>query len=151
MVRFVAVDGSDCDRIVVEDPEDSTIEAGVDVGRICVHCQQVDEDAAEIYHDDDCPLAGEGGRRLFTQLDTSGPTPELRPEHQIDILRSSTTTMRHDLRRGEPFAFRCGACGVCDETLRECWHDAWCPLAGVHGRQTVEAARRRAATDGGHK
>ena len=150
-VRFHSVDGSACDRVIVVDPEDSDVHEGDHVGYRCPECGQFDEDEGEIWHLEHCSLAGEGGRRYYAAsapVGEQGPTPELQPEHTVDILRSAVTTSRHDLRNGEAFAFICPVCSTGDETLTETRHDEFCPLSGRHGQRRLQKGRRL-ATDGG--
>lgn len=146
LVRFEPVEDSICDRVIVVDPEDSNFREGDQVGHRCTECYQFDEDEPEIWHLEHCSLAGQGGRRLYdAPAPSHSPTPELQPEHIVEILKSAVTTARHDLRHGEPFAFVCSVCSNGADTLTETRHDTFCPLAGRHSTATHDRAR----ADGG--
>lgn len=122
-----------------ESDAEAHIVAGETLAYRCDECGRCDETVGQIWHAEDCPLAGDGGRRLYDDLERGHDrrTDELEPDHEILLVRAGDTDRDRDLHRGEPVAFSCVECGNSDETLSEIVHDEACALAGQHGRELL--------------
>lgn len=131
-VALKALSQTDIYRLEVDDPEASNTHVGESVGYLCPHCRQCDETRHQIWHDEDCRYAGDHGRGHYDRLEptTSGdhPTPELHPDHEINIVHASESQQDIGIHHGEVLAFRCG-CGNLDEDIFEIVHDSRCELA----------------------
>lgn len=134
------LEGTKIQRLVVVEPGNSGHHKGQCVGYLCPRCMQADETLEQIYHEEECDLAGEHGRAHYDELepDIEGRTvPELDPEHPITIVRYGETEGNGGLCDGQVLSFQC-TCGNLDEDLFEIVHDEACPLAGQHGRATSQ-------------
>lgn len=130
-------------RLEVVDPERTDSHPGEVVGYRCMECHKIDETREQIWHDEDCSHAGEGGRQYYDDLepDVPGrPTPELSADHPITMIRAAQTDDTDGVHNGEVLAFRC-ECGNADEDVLEVVHDEACPLAGWHKYSHVATAR----------
>jgi len=133
--------------IVVESREHHP--EGEVVGYICDHCRQANETLHQIWHREDCPLAGQHGRSHYEDLSPSvpgRPVPEFNPDIPITVIKMAETEGRGRLHKGEVVSFLC-ECGSLDEDLFEVVHDEDCPLAGQHGRSASLHRRARAMSD----
>lgn len=117
----------------------ASVVAGETLAYRCDECGRCDETVGQIWHAEDCPLAGEGGRQLYDDLERGHDrrTAELEPHHEILLVRAADSDPERDVYRGEPVAFACVECGNSDETLSEIVHDEACSLAGQHGRELL--------------
>jgi hypothetical protein len=130
------LEGTQVQRLVVIESGKSPHHGGECVGYLCPECMQADETLEQIWHDEDCSLATEHGRKHYDDLtpDSSGrPIPELQPGHQVTMVKYGKTEGRGGLHDGEVLSFIC-KCGNLDEDLFEIVHDETCSLAGQHGR-----------------
>jgi hypothetical protein len=129
-VEFEELDELPVEKMLIAESEDH--HAGQCVGYRCQECGEADETVRQIYHDEDCPLAGEHGRDQYDQpLNTRSdaePTPELQRENPVWLVVSAETDPEDSVYHGEPVAFRC-ECGNLDDDLLEVVHDERCPLA----------------------
>jgi len=128
-VGFEEIDDVAVERMIIADSEDH--HPGQCVGYRGQLCHEADETLQQIYHDPDCPLAGEHGRRQYDELKAdknARPTPELQEENPIWIVVSAETDRGDNVYSDEPVAFRC-ECGNLDDDLFEVVHDEACPLA----------------------
>jgi len=133
MVTREELDGTRIQRLVVTDPKNPDRHVGQVVGYLCPECLQADETLDQIWHQEDCPLAGEHGRSHYDELepDVAGrPVPELDAAHPITVVEFGETEGRGGLHEGEVLAFHCDDCGNADEDLFEIVHDELCDLAG---------------------
>jgi hypothetical protein len=130
------LDGTQVQRLVVTDPISSDRHRGECVGYLCPECRQADETLEQIWHEEDCSLAGEHGRRFYDALEPDPATgsPEFDPDNEFYVIESGETEGRGGLCEGEVLGFVC-TCGNADEDLFEIVHDESCPLAGRHGRK----------------
>ena len=142
------LEGTQVQRLVVTDPASTSHHVGEVIGYYCPECRQADETLKQIWHEDECSLAGQHGRDYYDDLtpDVPGrPTPELDPANPITVVSYDQTEGRGGLREGEVIAFVC-ECGNADEDLFEIVHDEACPLAGRHhptrGHETGAIASR---------
>lgn len=122
---------TDIYRLEVTDPQDSNTHVAESVGYLCPHCRQCDETRHQIWHDADCPYAGQHGRAHYDDLEPKvdgRPTPELDPRHEINIVLAGESHQDIDIHNGETLAFRCH-CGNLDEDIFELVHDSRCELA----------------------
>ncbi|WP_459191803.1 hypothetical protein [Halosimplex sp. J119] len=132
------LDGTQVQRLVVTDPRKSNHHVGEVAGYICPECLQADETLSQIYHNEDCSLAGEHGRDHYDELvpDIPGrPTPEFDESHPITVVECADTEGRGGLHEGEVLAFQC-ECGNLDEDLFEVVHDERCELSDNPGPLT---------------
>jgi hypothetical protein len=140
-VGFEELDGIAIEKMVVVEADD--YERGQCVGYRCQYCYEADESLTQIFHDRDCPYAGEHGRTHYDTLNTemdARPTPELQANNPVWLVVSDETDRADDVYNGEPVAFRC-ECGNLDDDLLETVHDDGCDLADEHcdlGRTNVE-------------
>jgi len=126
------LDGIQIQRLIVIDPEGSNHFRGECVGYLCPECMQADETLEQIWHDEDCSLAGKHGRAHYDDLepDVPGrPVPEFDPAHPITVVKFGKTEGRGGLHDGEVLGFYCNGCGNADETMFEIVHDEVCDLA----------------------
>jgi len=131
-----SLDGTQVQRLIVVEPQGADHHAGECVGYLCPECLQADETLDQIWHNEDCSLAGEHGRSHYDDLepDVPGrPTPEFESGHTITVIEFAETEGRGGLHEGEVLGFTC-ECGNADEDLFEVVHDEACELAGKHGR-----------------
>lgn len=134
------LEGIQIQRLIVTEPEDSDHFRGECIGYLCPECMQADETLEQIWHDEDCSLAGEHGRAHYDDLepDVPGrPVPEFDPAHPITIVKFGKTEGRGGLHDGEVLSFKC-ECGNLDEDVFEIVHDEACPLAGRHRQKETE-------------
>lgn len=121
------------EQLRVTESDKTNHHPGEVVGYRCSLCFQSDESKAQIYHEDDCPLAGEHGRQYYDDEEmkpvSGGETPELDPEHTIIMVRSAETDTTKGVERGSPVMWLCEFCKNGDETIDEVKHDENCPLA----------------------
>ncbi|WP_089650132.1 hypothetical protein [Halobacterium hubeiense] len=137
------LEGTQVQRLVVIDPGRTNHYEQEVVGYLCPECAQADETLEQIWHDEDCRLAGEHGRDHYDELEPTNdvrPVPELQPDHPVTIVEYGETEGRLGegevgFHEGEVVAFLC-ECGASDEDLFEIVHDECCELAGQHGRRT---------------
>lgn len=130
-VALRSLDGTDIRRLEVIDPETSNTHVGESVGYLCPHCGQADETRHQIWHDSDCRYAGEHGRSHYDDIvpDVPGrPTPELDPDHEIEMVAAGESHQDIGIHNGEVLGFRC-RCGNLDEDLFEVVHDSRCELS----------------------
>ena len=123
---------ADIEQLRVVDPNGSDYHEGQAVGYRCQECQQADETLDQLWHADDCPLAGEHGRSHYDELEPTtveGHSPELSPDHEIVMVRSAETDNSVGVSRGDVILFICAECGNADEDLFEIVHDEACSLA----------------------
>jgi hypothetical protein len=135
------LEGIQIQRLVVTDPQNSDHYVGEAVGYLCPECMQSDETLDQIWHQEDCSLAGEHGRSHYDDLNpnvSDRPVPELDPSNPIIVVEFAETEGRGGLHEGEVLAFHCGECGNADETLWEVIHDETCDLAGRHDHSEEE-------------
>lgn len=121
------------EQLRVVDANDHGYHEGQAVGYRCQHCQQADETLNQLWHAEDCPLAGEHGRSQYDDITPTvaeGPSPELSPDHEIVMVRSAETDTSVGVSRGDVILFICAECGNADEDLFEVVHDESCSLAG---------------------
>jgi len=134
-VRSEDLEGTQVERLVVTNPMSSDRYRGECVGYLCPECRQADETLEQIWHEDDCSLAGEHGRQYYETLSpTDNSTPEFDPANEFYVIESAETEGRGGLCKGEVLGFVC-TCGNADEDLFEIVHDESCALAGRHQRQ----------------
>jgi len=125
------------EQLVVADGDAEGLHAGQAVGFFCSHCWQSDETWEQIWHAEDCDLAGEHGRRLYDSAapqHNGGPTPEIVDDHEIQMVVSAVSNGQTDPSKNEILGWRCAHCGNLDETLVEIRHDEDCELAGRFSR-----------------
>lgn len=131
-VSLEQVSDTDIYRLEVTHPQASNTHIGESVGYLCPHCQQCDETRHQIWHDEDCRYAGDHGRSHYDDLEpttpTDHPTPELNPEHEINIVYTSASHQDIGIHNDQVIAFRCH-CGNLDEDIFEIVHDSRCELA----------------------
>jgi hypothetical protein len=138
----------DVAKLVVVDARPPHPEGEV-VGYICECCDQCNETIHQIWHQEECPLAGRHGRTHYEDLSPTvpgTPTPELDPDIPITVVKMATNQGRRERTKGEVVSFLC-RCGSLDEDLFEVVHDEDCPLAGRHGRAASLHRRARALSD----
>jgi len=144
IITLKPLEGTDILRLAVTDPEQSDVHAGESVGYLCPHCRQCDETRHQIWHRRSCPYAGEHGRQHYDDLEPEvpgRPTPELDPEHEIELVIAGESRPAIGVHNGEVVAFRC-RCGNLDEDLFEVVHDVRCELADdVEGMTDREEVR----------
>lgn len=135
-------------RLTVTDPQQNDVRVGEVVGYRCEGCKQADETRHQIWHSEDCSLAGDHGRAHYDDdfeptFDVSRPTPEFHPEHEIQVVKYNDNWV---------LGFRC-SCGNLDECAFEVIHDQGCGLADEdcpEGQTDVdEFPDPPAMTDGG--
>lgn len=132
----IDLEGTQIQRLEVTDAGSTDRNVGEVAGYYCPECRQADETLEQIWHDEECSLAGEHGREYYDDLEPDVPgrfAPELDPEHPVTVVRSAETDDSNGVHNGEPLAFRC-RCGNLDEDLFEVVHDEDCALAGRHTR-----------------
>lgn len=138
-MRCDDVDGTQIQRLTVDEPGPNDIHVGEVVGYRCPECKQADETLHQIWHKADCSLAGEHGREHYDgfepTFDNGRPTPEFHPEHEIQVVH---------IPEGRVVGFRC-SCGNLDECAFEVVHDEQCGLADADcpGGQTDPAELAR--------
>jgi len=136
-VQLEPVEGTQIQRLTVVDSGSADVHVGEVVGYRCPECDQADESLRQIWHEAECSLAGKHGRAHYDELeptlDAEETTPELRPEHEITIVKYND---------GWVIGFKCDSCHNADETLGEIVHDEVCGLAGRHGRASSTAMSR---------
>jgi hypothetical protein len=138
------LEGTQIQRLIVVEPQESDHHVGECAGYLCSECLQADETLAQIWHDEDCSLAGEHGRAHYDTLEPDVPgrsVPELDPTHPITVVEFADTEGRNGLLAGEVLAFHCGECGNADEDLFEIVHDEVCGLAGQHDEHGADELR----------
>jgi len=123
--------GSAIEQLRVVDAPHSDHYAGETVGYRCSECGQADESRDQIWHDDDCELAGDHGRSHYDDMKpvVDDETPEFDPDHTLFMVRSAETDSSEGVQRGNPLMWVCGECYNGDETAPEIVHDSACPLA----------------------
>jgi len=119
--------GSAIEQLRVVDAPHSDHYAGETVGYRCSECGQADESRDQIWHDDDCELAGDHGRSHYDEPPRRDDHPGCDPEHVLYMVRSADS--EGDVARGNPVMWLCEACSNGDETAAEIAHDENCPLA----------------------
>ena len=128
-VVFEEIDGVAVERMVVAECEDHHV--GEVVGYRCQECGMADESLDQIWHQEDCSLAGEHGRQHYESLE-AGPDAGRPAEFDVDadlwVVTSAETDASDDVYNGTVVAFKC-ECGNADENLFEIVHDEACPLA----------------------
>jgi len=131
------LEGTQIQLLVVTDPGDTDHHPGEAIGYLCPECEQADETLDQIWHDEDCSLAGEHGREHYDDLEPvveeQRATPELQADHPVTMVKAGETDCSEGIHNGEVIAFRC-QCGNADEDLFELVHDESCELSGRHGR-----------------
>lgn len=132
------LDGTQVQRLVVTESHPPDYHAGEVVGYFCSECRQTDETRDQIWHDEDCSLAGEHGRQQYDGLEPAPDdgSPEFDPNNEFIVIESAETEGRGGLCEGEVLGFVC-TCGNADEDLFEIIHDEACPLAGQHSRRAT--------------
>jgi hypothetical protein len=140
------LDGTEIQRLVVTDSQRSDHHVGEVVGYLCPECMQADETLDQIWHQEDCSLAGEHGRSHYDELepDVPGrPVPEFDPAHPITIAEFAETEGRGGLHEGEVLAFTCEGCGNSDEDVFEIIHDEVCELAHASHQEDLSRSTER--------
>jgi len=120
------------EQLRVVDDAGTHYHEGQAVGYRCQLCQQADETLDQLWHEDDCPLAGEHGRSHYEEITptvSEDRSPELSPDHEIVMVRSAETDTSVGVSRGDVILFICAECGNADEDLFEIIHDEACSLA----------------------
>jgi len=122
------------EQLRVVDDAGTHYHEGQAVGYRCQLCQQADETLDQLWHEDDCPLAGEHGRSHYDKLEPTveEPNPELDPDNKFIMVRCADTHTSTGVSRGDALLFICQECGNADEDIFEIIHDEACSLAG-HG------------------
>lgn len=123
----------DIEQLRVVDANGHDYHEGQAVGYRCQQCHQADETLDQLWHAEDCPLAGEHGRSHYDDITpavSEGRSPELSPDHEIVMVRSAETDNSVGVSRGDVILFICAECGNADEDLFEIVHDENCSLAG---------------------
>lgn len=148
------------DALVVTDAAaDQPVHEGETIGYRCEECGAGDETLKQIDHELECPLRGEQGELVDTDVpqwveaeaaapecNGAAPTPELQEEHPIEIVTAGWTDESEAVHHGEPILFRCGECGNADEELFAIRHDEDCALAGRYSTIAfTEAVSERVA------
>ena len=156
--KRVPIDGGPIARLVVTHPEGAShYDTGDAVGYQCLECGCADETRAHLYHEADCPHAGQHGRAHYDEWVPrvrGRPTPELQPEHEVVVVYAADGKGRLDAspRRGNVIGYLC-SCGNLDEDCFEVVHDRACGLADEEGLTRREVVgpipKCRLATDGG--
>jgi hypothetical protein len=153
-VRFTELPELPVEKMEVVECDDHL--AGECVGYRCQECGEADETLSQVYHDPDCSLAGQHGRRHYDDLKAARddePTAELDPENPLWLVKSAETDPADGVHNGEIVAVKC-ECGNMDDDLFEIVHDSRCALADEdceHGTTDADdlAGVRGLATDGG--
>jgi len=149
-IVFEPVDGVDVERMVVHEAEEH--HAGEVVGYRCQHCGCADETLKQIFHGEECPLAGEHGRQIYDELDADikPDCPELKEENRVWAVKSAETDHEDGVHNGDIVAFVCDHCSNSDESLFEIVHDEPCPLADAnckHGSTDPQSLRVTAVSN----
>jgi hypothetical protein len=137
-VRREDLDSTQIQRLVVTESHPPDYYAGEVVGYLCSECRQTDETREQIWHAEDCSLAGEHGRQHYDAIEPApdDSSPELRPDTEFIVIESGEMEGRGGLCEGEVLGFVC-TCGNADEDLFEIVHDEACELAGAHRRRAT--------------
>lgn len=131
MVEFTELENSAMLRLDVVDPRHADVRRGQAVGYLCPECRQADETRDQVWHEPDCSHVGEHGRTHYDDLEPTAdvrPSPELKPEHRIDVIVAAEPRQHLGIGIGTVLGFRC-TCGNLDESVFEVVHDAGCDLA----------------------
>jgi hypothetical protein len=153
-VRFEELPELPVEKMIVV--ECDTHRPGECVGYRCQECAEADETLDQIWHDPDCPLAGEHGRQHYESLEAAleeSDSPELDPSNPLWIVESAESDPADDVYNGEFVAMKC-RCGNLDDDLFEIVHDSRCVLADEdceHGTTDLEdlTGVEQLAADGG--
>lgn len=128
-VRFQELEDVRVEKMVVDECEDHP--AGEVIGYRCRECGCSDETLSQLWHDEDCDLAGEHGRQHYDSLERerdAGPTKELDASNPIWVVKAAETDIPDGVYVNDVVAFRC-RCGAADDDLFEIVHEEGCPLA----------------------
>jgi hypothetical protein len=128
-VTFEELDDVPVEKMLVAECEDHHV--GECIGYRCQECHEADETLDQIFHDEDCELAGEHGRQHYDDLEgdlEAGPPPEFDRDHPVWIVEAAETDPADEVYNGTVVAFKC-RCGNSDDDLFEIVHDEGCPLA----------------------
>lgn len=148
-VKREPLDGTSVQRLVVIESVHSDHHPGECIGYLCGECMAADETLRQLYHEGDCSLAGQHGRKLHPDhkpILSDRRTPELDSRHPINVIVMGETEGRGGLHEGEVLGFECGMCGNADENCFEIVHDETCDLAGRRSKYD-SSHRLSAASD----
>lgn len=133
-------------QLRVTDPGSSDHAVDEVIASFCPDCYAVDETARQLFHEAECPHAGEHGRRFYDKsefVSLDGPSPEFQPDNEAFVIEFDHTEGRGGLHEGEVLGFEC-TCGMADESLFGIMHTETCPLAHV---EQGAARQQQAAGD----
>lgn len=143
-VGFTELPGVAVEKMEIVEADDH--EVGQCVGYRCQECGEADESLSQVFHKDDCPLAGQHGREFYgdeAALNSSSDgrrAPELDAENPLWLVTSAETDRGDDVYNGEVVGIRC-ECGNLDDDAFRIIHDEDCALADeecAHGTTDIE-------------
>lgn len=148
-VTFEELSDIHVEKMVVAECEDHHV--GEVAGYRCQECHEADESLGQIWHDADCPLAGQHGRQHYDELSADvivGQSPELHPENPIWVIEAAETDPEDGVFNGTVVGFKCH-CGNADDDWYEVVHDEACDLSDCSGSGPPTTAQPPLAADGG--